>query len=509
MNLLDLFALGRHDDPEAIALSWKPDAGGSPARLISHGELDLAAARVALLLQAAGVRHGDRVALFCGNRPEWVVAFLAILRVGGVVVPINLAYRKHELAHIVADAEPKLMVTETAQLAVVAELDDRGSLAQILDVDGEAWRQAALDRAPAEAGPFGIDGSDLAMLLYTSGTTGRSKAAMITHDNFLATIAALLVAWGWSSEDRLLLTLPLFHTHGLVVGLCTALAAGARIELRRRFELEAVWGDLDAGAASMFFGVPTMYTRLLQRAQELGAEAVRRGGIGRMRLFCCGSAPLSAETFEAFRLATGHCILERYGMTETGMLFSNPLVGERRAGTVGFPLPGVTAVIVDELGARVGDGGEGELWVRGSNVFEGYWRDATKTKDSFATDAEGRRWFRTGDLARRDPDHRAVTLLGRRHELIIAGGYNIYPREIEEVLSELPELVEVAVVGRPHPEWGEVPVAFVVGDEVDLERLERHCRERIAAYKVPKRFCRVPALPRNALGKVQKHLLES
>jgi malonyl-CoA/methylmalonyl-CoA synthetase len=196
-------------------------------------------------------------------------------------------------------------------------------------------------------------------------------------------------------------------------------------------------------------------------------------------------------------------------MTETGMLFSNPLLGERRAGTVGFPLPGVAATIVDEHGAPVGDGVEGELWVRGSNVFEGYWQDPEKTRSSFATDADGRRWFRTGDLARRDPEHHAVTLLGRRHELIIAGGYNIYPREIEEVLSELPELREVAVVGRPHPEWGEVPVAFVVGDEVDLERLERHCRERIASYKVPKRFCRVPSLPRNALGKVQKHLLES
>lgn len=509
MNLLDLFALGRRHDPGAIAVSWASGTDDLSARLITHGELDVEAARIAGLLQAVGVSPGDRVALFCGNRPEWVVAFLAILRVGGVVVPINLAYRQHELAHIVADAEPKVMITEAGQLAIVAELDDRGSMAEVLDVDGDAWRRAEGDSATPAFTPMRIDGSDLAMLLYTSGTTGRSKGAMITHDNFLATIAALLVAWGWSSDDRLLLTLPLFHTHGLVVGLCTALAAGARVELRRRFELESVWAELDAGIASLFFGVPTMYTRLLQRAQALGTRAVQHGGIGRMRLFCCGSAPLSAETFEAFRTATGHTILERYGMTETGMLFSNPLVGERRAGTVGFPLPGVTATIVDEQGEAVADGAEGELWVRGSNVFEGYWRDPEKTRHSFAGDADGRRWFRTGDLARRNPGHGAVTLLGRRHELIIAGGYNIYPREIEEVLSELPELREVAVVGRPHPEWGEVPVAFVVGDGVDLERLERHCRDRIASYKVPKQFCLVSSLPRNALGKVQKHLLKS
>src|SRR6185436_5770137 len=275
---------------------------------------------------------------------------------------------------------------------------------------------------------------------------------------------------------------------------CCALAAGATVLLSRRFEASAVAAELRGGEATLFFGVPTMYVRLVDELRRSGDSA----GLKRMRLFCSGSAPHAPETFAAFRELTGHAILERYGMTETGMNLSNPYAGERRPGTVGTPLPGVSARI-DE---------SGELLVRGSNVFSGYWRAPEKTAESFVHDDLGRRWFRTGDLAVRDADTGYFTLLGRRHELILSGGFNVYPREIEEVLASFPGVREAAVVGRPHPEWGEVPMAFLVTDEpVDEAALIAFCKDRIAGFKVPRTFRVVDSLPRNALGKVQKHLL--
>ncbi|MGH9362161.1 MAG: AMP-binding protein, partial [Thermoanaerobaculia bacterium] len=277
------------------------------------------------------------------------------------------------------------------------------------------------------------------------------------------------------------------------------------VRLRRRFDAAAVLAELAAGDATLFFGVPTMYVRLVEALRE--AEGVRERLAG-MRLFCSGSAPLAAETFTAFQALTGHAILERYGMTETGMNLSNPLAGPRRPGTVGTPLPGVSIRIVDRAGADVAEGGEGELLVRGANVFAGYWRDPEKTAASFRADAEGRRWFATGDLARRDPETGYVTLLGRRQELILCGGYNVYPREVEEVLLSCPGVREVAVVGRPDAEWGEVPVAFVVADgELDEPALLAYCKRELAGFKVPRAFHALDALPRNALGKVEKQRL--
>lgn len=505
MNLLDLLDIGARRDPTRTAIAWRSESDSASAAegrsVASYAELTTAVESFAGHLAERGIGLGDRVAFFVGNRPELVVAYLGVLRAGAVVVPMNLAYRRHELGHILADARPRILVTESARAEVLAELGGAlDPLEAILEVDAPGALGASARSAPAVL----LDGSELAMLLYTSGTTGRSKGAMLTHDNLLATITGLLAAWGWSAEDSLLLTLPLFHTHGLVVGLFTALAAGATVQLRPRFDAAAVWRDLESGDVSLFFGVPTMYRRLLV---ELGDRA-ERPRLERMRLFCSGSAPLPAEDFESFRQATGHAILERYGMTETGMNLSNPLVGERRAGTVGTPLPGVSARIVGAGGVAVEEGGAGELQVRGSNVFAGYWGDPEKTAASFVADAEGRRWLRTGDLARRDPLTGHYTLLGRHHELIISGGFNIYPREIEEILVELPGVVEAAVVGRPHAEWGEVPVAFVVAESgLDLAGLGTACRERIAGFKVPKDFRLVDALPRNALGKVQKHLL--
>jgi malonyl-CoA/methylmalonyl-CoA synthetase len=461
-----------------------------------------------------GVAKGDRVAVYLGNRVEFVTLYLALLLRGAVLVPINLAYRKREIGGMLTDAAPRLLVTERDLVPTLDEVEaeEKASLERILVVEELEGLRRASHSAPLPTLPR-VEGSDLAMLLYTSGTTGRSKGAMITHDNVMATMTGLLAAWAWEPSDRLLLTLPLFHTHGLVVGLHCALAAGATVELHRRFEIMAATEALLAGPATLFFGVPTMYVRLvdeLARRRALGAELSLR----HLRLFCSGSAPLARETFEAFRDLTGHDILERYGMTETGMLLSNPYApsgGRRLAGTVGTPLPGVSARIVDERGEERPDGEEGELWVAGSNVFQGYWRAEEKTRESFAADAAGRSWFRTGDLARRDASAEgggAITLLGRRTELILCGGFNVYPREIEEVLLTVPGVREAAVKGRKDPEWGEVPVAYLVADEgVTDEALAAHCKDQMAGFKRPRAFHRVESLPRNALGKVQKHLL--
>jgi malonyl-CoA/methylmalonyl-CoA synthetase len=472
-------------------LRFRGEDGGSVD--LTSAELFAAARRVAAGFAARGVGPGDRVAFFLGNRPEFVTALLGLFHLGAVLVPINLAYRRREIAHMLGDAEPRLLLTERDQLPVLEELEEgeRGSVGIVFAEDLASWPDA-----PGFV-PARVDGDDLAMLLYTSGTTGRSKGAMISHDNVLATVTGLLAAWAWEADDALLLTLPLFHTHGLVVGLCCALAVGATVLLHRRFEAGAVTAELLEGEPTLFFGVPTMYVRLVEELRRTADP----DGLRRMRLFCSGSAPLAPETFTAFRELTGHAILERYGMTETGMNLSNPYVGERVPGTVGTPLPGVSA--------RIDVSGEsGELLVRGSNVFSGYWRAPEKTAESFVHDDLGRRWFRTGDLARRDPETGAFTLLGRRHELIIAGGFNVYPREIEEVLAAFPGVREAAVVGRPHPEWGEVPMAYLVAEgPVDEAALIEFCKARIAGFKVPRTFRIVDSLPRNALGKVQKHLL--
>ncbi|HEY2293147.1 MAG TPA: AMP-binding protein [Thermoanaerobaculia bacterium] len=480
MNLHDLFAIPRRRAPEKPALRFQDDT-------LTYGDLFARADALAAGLAARGVRKGDQVAFFLGNRPEFVIAYLAVIRLGAAMVPINLAYREREISHMLADSEPRLLITEQAQAAILEGLEV-GEVLLAEELDG-------LARDAAGFAPPLVEGSDLAMLLYTSGTTGKSKGAEITHDNVLATMTGLLAAWAWEPADVLLLTLPLFHTHGLVVGLHCALAAGATVLLRRRFDASEAVSTLLTGEPTLFFGVPTMYGRLVEELRS----SKNKIDLSHVRLFCSGSAPLSAETFAAFRELTGHEILERYGMTETGMNLSNLYAGPRRPGTVGLPLPGVSARIVD-----------GELQVRGSNVFAGYWRAPEKTAASFVHDEPGRRWFKTGDLAQQDPETGYITLLGRRHELIISGGFNIYPREIEEVLVTFPGVREAAVVGRPHPDWGEVPVAFLVeetADGVEDAELIAFCKIQMAGFKVPREIRRIEALPRNALGKVEKHKL--
>ena len=498
MNLHD-FSIAVPRSPGKLALRFSADGAAAD---FSYRELYDAVDRLAAGLHARGIKQGDRVAFFMGNRPEFVAAYLAVLRIGAVMVPINLAYRRREIGHMLRDAAPRLLLTERTHLAILDEVeeDDRRSVEGVLLAEEvDTWKGD-----PAALSVPWISGNELAMLLYTSGTTGRSKGAMISHDNVRATVTSLLTAWAWQSDDILLLSLPLFHTHGLVVGLTCALTAGATVLLRRKFDAAEAVRDLLGGEPTLFFGVPTMYVRLVEELRR----TPDRSALRRMRLFCSGSAPLAPETFEAFRELTGHAILERYGMTETGMNLSNPYAGPRRPGTVGTPLPGVSARIVDAQGREVPPGSEGELLVRGSNVFSGYWQAPEKTAESFLHDDLGRRWFRTGDLARQEAEDGYYTLLGRSHELIISGGFNIYPREIEEVLTSFPGVKEAAVVGRPHPEWGEVPAAFLVVDEpIEETELIDFCKRQLAGFKVPRRICYIDALPRNALGKVQKHLL--
>jgi malonyl-CoA/methylmalonyl-CoA synthetase len=510
VNLYDLFAIAALRSPAkpALRLPAAPGLGAEPAAAAidwSYGELLARAGAVAAALRRRGIGHGDRVACLLGNGPELVLLHLALLRLGAVLVPINLAYRQREIGHILTDAAPRLLVAAAAQRPLIDEVLAANHLSGLEAVVGaeELAGWSAGEGAAAAGGAPG--GDDLAVLLYTSGTTGASKGAMISHNNVLATVTGLLAAWSWRSDDVLLLALPLFHVHGLIVGLDCALAAGATVELRRRFDAAAVAGELAGGKATMFFGVPTLYVRLVEELRRRDGTAA---GLPSVRLCCSGSAPLAPETFAAFRELSGQTILERYGMTETGMILSNPYSGPRLPGQVGTPLPGVSVRLVDEAGRDLAAGAEGELLVRGANVCDGYWRAPEKTAASFVHDGAGRRWFRTGDLARQDPRTGAYTLLGRRHELIISGGFNIYPREVEETLLAFPGVREAAVVGRPHPEWGEVPVAYLVAEPgLDQPALLAFCKGQLAGFKVPSELRLIDALPRNALGKLQKHLL--
>jgi len=448
MNLLHLFDLSliaRRDEP---ALEWE-------GRTYTFGEMEARSNRVANALRARGFVKGDRLGVYLANRIELIDLFLACVKLGVIFVPINILYREREIAHITADAEPRAVIGED----------------ELFTSDDERRPEADLD------------GDTPAAIIYTSGTTGASKGAVLTHDNFASNAITLTTCWQITDRDRFLLALPLFHIHALGNGLHTWLVSGCRMRLLERFDHRTATGEFLDFRPTLFFGVPTIYVRLL----DTPPDAAREIG-SRMRLFVSGSAPLPAQVLEQFRALFDHTILERYGMTETFMNVSNPYVGERRAGTVGFPLPGVSVRIED-----------GELFVRGPNVFAGYWRRPDATAAAFTPDG----FFRTGDLASVSPDG-YYTLLGRRSDLIISGGFNIYPREIEELLLEHVE--EVAVVGVPDDVRGEVPVAYIVG-EFDAAKLEHICREQLASFKVPRRFVSVEAIPRTALGKVQKHLL--
>ncbi len=484
MLLGDLFDLSLRGRSDTVGLVHTRADGALEE--LTFGELRNRAVKLAGALKRRGLAVGDRVAIHLTNRAEFIDLFLACAQSGLVLVPINVMYREREVAHIVSDADPALIVTTRSNFALFP------AGAPVVDVD-ELSREAGdeVDHRPA------IDGDAPAAIVYTSGTTGRSKGAVLSHNNFTANATALTTCWRITSDDRYLAVLPLFHVHGLGNGVCSWLASGCRMRLVERFDANLALDWFEQFQPTLFFGVPTIYVRLLGLSLE-----VARGVGSRTRLFVSGSAPLPAHVLEAFRERFGHTILERYGMSETLMLTSNFLAGERRAGTVGYPLPGVSLSLRDTRGALVDPGAIGEVWVRGPTVFSGYWRNAEATASAFR---DG--WFATGDLGQLD-ENGCLTLRGRATELIISGGFNIYPREIEEVLLEQDGVREAAVVGTPDERRGEVPVAYVVADgDVDVERLRERCAQLLASFKAPRAIVRVDSLPRNAMGKLQKHLL--
>ena len=449
---------------------------------ISNRELDARSRLVAARLAAAGLHAGDRIVMSAATSGELVVAHVAALRLGLIVVPVNGAYREREIAHVVADCTPKAAVVDDQERweVIVAAATD-----PVLVVDPEIALPDGPEPELDACGP-----ADLALLCYTSGTTGVPKGAMLTHGNALASCEALRIAWRWTADDRLVLALPLFHVHGLGVGLHGTLLCGASAVLVPRFGPDAVLDAAAAHDATLFFGVPTMYARL--------AASPRVGELARLRLCVSGSAPLPAALHEQLATDAGVRVLERYGMTETIMNVSNPYDGERRAGTVGFPLPGV------ELELE-GGGPSGEILLRGPNVFPGYWQRERATAEAFTTDG----WFRTGDVGAFDPDG-YLSIVGRTKELIISGGFNVYPREVEDVLLAHAAVADVAVVGEPSDEWGEIVVAVVViadGHTVSETELLEHAGRELAPYKQPRRVRFVDELPRNALGKVLRHEL--
>lgn len=518
MNIAGLLLRRAVDDPERVAMSWLGRGGTlSGGEDWTYGTLDAVSAGYAAALERLGVGVGDRVVVQVEKTPEAVALGLAIFRMGAVLVPLNVAYREAEVAGFLEDAEPALAVCSPGTLGSMVPAAERLAVPlRILRRPGDD----PLDEGPPPltAGAAGIDPltslsppipreeTDLAALLYTSGTTGRSKGAMLTHGNLVSNGRTLCRLWRIDSEDVLLHALPIFHVHGLFVALHTALMQGARTLLCETFDPDQVVRLLPE--STVFMAVPTLYSRLL--AHHDFGRPVTRG----MRLFTSGSAPLSPDVHESFEERTGHRILERYGMTEAGMITSNPYEdapeeaesvhgGPRVAGTVGFALPGVEVRVRGEDGADVAPGEVGVLEVRGPNVFSGYWRLPEATVEAFR---DG--WLVSGDLATQSATGR-VTLVGRAKDLIIVGGYNVYPREIEDLLTALPSVAEAAVVGVPHPDMGEGVVACLVPNGSPDDESVRAALERISSFKRPRRIEWLDALPRNAMGKVQKNDLRS
>jgi malonyl-CoA/methylmalonyl-CoA synthetase len=487
MTLLDLFDAARLDRSTALAVED-----------VSYDRLHAGSLRAAALLAERGAGSGDRVAIYCENRLGFVYAYLAALRLGAVVVPVNVLYRAAELEHVLSNAEVRCVV-------VSAETSERAAgTAPPIDVS-EIEARAADERAPFASLPDGPEAADLAAILYTSGTTGRSKGAMLTHGNFAMAAVQLIAAWRWQAVDTLAIALPLFHTHGLSAALNGTLAAGARILIAPRFDAAAMLELLRRPDVTMFFGVPTMYVRLL--------EALGDGVPPSLRLCVSGSAALAADVFTAFRERFGIEVLERYGATEFGFALGNRYAGPRVAGSVGVPFPGVRVRIVDpKTAADVEPGAVGELLVSGPNVFAGYWRLPEATAKAFVRDADGTRFYSSGDLATYDVRERVYRIVGRSKELIISGGFNIYPREIEIEIDRFPGVTASAVVGIADAARGELPIAFVElggagrGD-FRAEQLLDALRERLASFKIPRAVHVVDALPRNAMGKIEKHRL--
>ena len=469
-------------------------------QMLTYRDIDALSARLAHRIAGLGVRVGDRVAVQTGKSAEALLLYLACLRAGAVYLPLNTGYTRAELGYFIQDAEPRLFVAApdaepglrdlaAGAGAVLVTLGDGGRGGSLLD--GVAELPGHFDTVARQA-------DDLAAILYTSGTTGRPKGAMLSHGNLHSNAATLAREWRFTADDALLHALPIYHTHGLFVATNVSLLSGASIHLLPKFDPDAVFAALPR--ASVMMGVPTFYTRLLADPRLTRAAAAH------MRLFISGSAPLLAQTHREWEARTGQRILERYGMTETNMNTSNPYDGERRPGTVGPPLPGVTIRVVEpDSGRPLPPGAIGMIEVRGPNVFSGYWRKPEQTAADFRADG----FFITGDLGRQSEDS-YVEIVGRGKDLVISGGLNVYPKEVEQELDALESVVESAVIGLPHPDLGEAVTAVVEPSPAageDEQAILNALRERLAGFKLPKRVLFVDALPRNAMGKVQKNLL--
>ncbi len=465
---------------------------------LAYRDSQAATARLAHRLTALGVRPGDRVAAQVERSVEAIHLYLATLRVGAVFLPLNTAYTLPELEYFIGDSEPALVVCSAERAEAVARFAGPKASVRTLDGHGRGSLTDGVDSLPGQFDDVGRTADDLAAVLYTSGTTGRSKGAMLTHGNLASNAQALAQFWGYTERDRLIHALPLFHTHGLFVAINVTIAAGASIVLLSKFDPDRIVALFQS--ATVLMGVPTFYTRLLQH------PGLTRAAVANMRLFVSGSAPLSADTHVEWKERTGHAILERYGMTETNMNASNPYEGERRAGTVGFPLPGVEIRIADaQSGAALPQGEPGEIEIRGPNVFKGYWRLPDKTAAEFRPDG----FFRSGDVGLIDADG-YLHIVGRAKDLIISGGYNVYPREVEDEIGQVPGVAESAVVGLPDKDFGEAVAAVIVrapGSQVGVAAVRAALEARLARYKLPKRIVFVRSLPRNAMGKVQKNVI--
>jgi malonyl-CoA/methylmalonyl-CoA synthetase len=465
-------------------------------RQLTGGQVASQVERFASALVSLGVEKGDRVAVQTGKSVDQALLYLASLRIGAVYVPLNPAYLAEEITYFLGDAEPRLFVCDPAREAASRRIAAAaGSRVATLGDAGDGSLLDTVAQSSGAAPPTSLTGADLAAIVYTSGTTGRSKGAMITHGNLWSNARALISTWQISASDVLLHALPLFHIHGLFVALNTLLLAGGRVRLLPSFDPQAVLAGF--ARATLFMGVPTYYMRLL------AAPNLDRSSTAAIRLFICGSAPLLPQTMADFESRTGHQVLERYGMSECGIICSNPVHGMRIPGTVGQPLPGVELRIVTDTGVPVVKGAPGVIEVRGPSVFSGYWRMPGKTAGEFRSDG----FFVTGDIGRED-EYGYIHIVGRSKDMIISGGLNVYPKEIELMLDTLPGVAESAVIGLPHPDFGEAVVAVVCRSRASpppsAEALLAESRQRLAAFKAPKAIFIVDELPRNTMGKVQK-----
>lgn len=465
----------------------------------SYSDVDALSARIAHCLAGLGVTPGERVSVQVGKSPEALALYLACLRAGFVFHPLNMAYTPSELAYFLDNAEPAIVICDPRNEDPVRSLVEQSAAVPVLTLTGDGGGEL-MDRAAAMDSTFTTvprAADDLAALLYSSGTTGVPKGIMLTHANLLRNTEALIETWGFSDRDRLLHALPIFHVHGLFVAIGCVLLSGASMRWLNAYDVDEVIRFLPE--CTVMMGVPTYYTRLLARPDFQAEHAAN------VRVFISGSAPLLEETFVEFETRTGHRILERYGMTETNMNTSNPLGGERKPGTVGLPLPGVDVRVVDADGRPLPAGEIGNLQVRGPNVFIGYWKLPDKTAEDFTADG----YFNTGDKGSIDEDG-YVSIVGRAKDMVITGGLNVYPKEIELFIDDLPGVVESAVIGVPHEDFGEAVVAVVVprvAGELTEHDIVDACRQDLANFKVPKRVVFVDELPRNTMSKVQKNAL--